>query len=91
MAAGEGSTQDVIPPLAEWEALSVEEIVEELHARTAFALELDADTPEAGAAAGLVIAIGNYECTTGRRDRTVLDAAAARLKEIEEGERSKYW
>jgi hypothetical protein len=91
MDAQGDSPSTPIPPLREWDSLEPTEVVEEMNARTEFALGRDPKSPEVRAAEGLVIAIGNYECTSGRRDRGVLDAAAARLKELEDGERSKYW
>ena len=91
MAAQGDSPSTLIPPLREWDSLEPEDVVDELHARTEFALGRDPKSPEVRAAEGLVVAIGNYECTTGRRDRGVLDAATARLKELEDGDRSKYW
>jgi hypothetical protein len=84
------SQGDLVEPLNEYDGLDPEEIVEEMRDRTEFALALDPKSHEAGAAAGLVVAIGNYEAATGGR-RAVLEAATERLKELEEGERSKYW
>jgi hypothetical protein len=89
--AEQENSQDLVAPFAEIDALEPSEVVEEIQTRTEYALALEAASPEARAAAGLVVAIGNYEVTTGRRDPSILQAATERLKELEEDERSKYW
>jgi hypothetical protein len=80
-----------IPPLGDWHGLEPHERVEELRARTEFALQTGAASAERAAAAGWIIGIGNYEHASGSPDDAVMQAVEARLKEIEEDERSRYW
>jgi hypothetical protein len=76
-----------MPPWPDWQARTPDELADRLRNDT-FAVE--PDTPEARAAIGLAIAVGNYEWLLDKPSRVIMDAAAERLEALGR-DRSKYW
>jgi hypothetical protein len=80
-----------LPPYEQWQAISSDEIAQKMRDDTEFALDNPMDSPQRRAAIGLVLAVGNYEFAGDDPDEDLMKATTARLKELEEAERSKYW
>jgi len=84
MTLSQQEFEKLAPPWDDYALRSPEEIVGRLEQQVHAAKD-----PAPEAAAGLAIAVGNYEYV-GKRRRQVLDAAGSLLDELER-ERSKYW
>ena len=92
MVPADDNRAGLVEPFAEWQALSTTERADEMRTATEFALQTPAGSRERECAAGLVIAIGNYEYLSAQDpEDSLIQAAEARLKELDDGDRSRYW
>ena len=78
----------LLPPWEDWQARTSAELAQRLQEQTAGSFA--PDTPERARAVGLAVAVGNYEALAANPDQALMNAARARLQDLDNG-RSRYW